>query len=450
MADAPRTPPSSQIAEKSVLGAMMLSQEALSAAAESLRADDFYYDTNARIFGGMTELFRQGQPVDFITISDKLEKNGTLDALGGYDYLVELNRFVPTAANVEEYIRIVSEKSRLRQLITATEGILQACYAQETPLAQILEQAERAIFNVTQQHQIKKFIHVREAVDEAIEQVEILHNDPDALAGIRVGFNYLDYVLGGMRRGELILIGARPSMGKTALELCMAHQAARLNRDAPIALFSLEMPARDLASRMLASVGNLPLQNLRSGRMAEGADWQKLDNAATILGKTAIYIDDTSSISVTEIRSKCRRLKLQKGLGMVMIDYLQLLTAGRSADNRQLEVSEMTRALKIMARELDVPVVLLSQLSRAPERREDKRPLLSDLRESGAIEQDADVVMFIHREGYYTSADADTDQSAAEIIVAKNRNGPTVRVNVRWEPDTASYRDIPQEGQFIG
>ena len=452
MAQAPaggRIPPNSLQAEKSVLGAMMLSQEAMAVAAESLVATDFYYEINGRIFEAMMRLYRHAQPVDFVTLTDQLEKDGTLQALGGYDYISEINRFVPSAANVREYITIVSEKSMLRRLIDAAGRITEACYAGEKPIDVILSEAEKAIFAVTQSRQTKNFVSIQEALDATLERIELLHEDPDALAGLRTGYRTLDQWTGGFRAGELILLAARPSMGKTALELNIAAQAARLNENAVIALFSLEMSYEDLAARMLSTVGYLPLQNLRSGKL-QGQEWEKLQNASTTLGNTEIYIDDSSGITIMEMRSKCRRLKLERGLSMVMIDYLQLITSAREGGggdgNRQQEVAEITRALKIMARELDVPIVLLSQLSRGPERRDNHRPLLSDLRDSGAIEQDADVVLFLFREAYYANEKTDVDPASisneGEIIIAKNRNGPTGTVKVLWDGANASFRDI--------
>lgn len=449
MAQAGRVPPNSLQAEKSVLGAMMLSQEAMAAAAEGLTGADFYYETHRRIFEGMMRLFSHAQPVDFVTLTDQMEKDGTLSALGGYDYISELNRVVPSAANVGEYIKIVAEKSMLRRLIDAAGRITEDCYTGEKPVELILADAEKAIFSITQSRQTKAFVTIQEALDVTLEKIELLHEDPDAMAGLRTGFRTLDMWTGGLRPGELILLAARPSMGKTALELNIAEQAARLNKDAVIALFSLEMPYEDLAARMLSTVGYLPLQNLRSGRL-QGQEWEKLQNASTTLGNTSIYIDDSSDITIMAMRSKCRRLKLEKGLSMVMIDYLQLISSARDTSrgdgNRQQEVAEITRALKIMARELDVPIVLLSQLSRGPERRDNHRPMLSDLRDSGAIEQDADVVLFLYRDAYYASEKKENEvatiSNEGEIIIAKNRNGSTGTVKVEWDGANASFRDI--------
>lgn len=452
MAQAPaggRVPPSSLQAEKSVLGAMMLSQEAMAAAAEALVKTDFYYEINGRIFDGMMRLYRHAQPVDFVTLTDQLERDGTLQALGGYEYISELNTFVPSAANVREYIKIVSEKSMLRRLIDAAGKITEDCYAGEKNIEAILSDAEKAIFSITQSRQTQGFVSIQEALDATLERVELLHENPDALAGMRTGFRQLDQWTGGLRSGELILLAARPSMGKTALELNIAEQAARLNKDAVVALFSLEMPYEDLTARMLSTVGYLPLQNLRSGKL-QGQEWEKLQNASNTLGNTEIYIDDSSGITIMEMRSKCRRLKLEKGLSLIMIDYLQLISSAREGGggdgNRQQEIAEITRALKIMARELDVPIVLLSQLSRGPEKRDNHRPMLSDLRDSGAIEQDADVVLFLYREAYYANEKTDVDPATisneGEIIIAKNRNGPTGTVKVLWDGANASYRDI--------
>ena len=450
MAAAPqgRVPPNSLQAEKSVLGAMMLSRDAVAAAMEHLTSEDFYYEINRRIFEAMVHLVRHSQPVDFVTLTDQLEKAGTLEALGGYDYVTEINGFVPSAANVEEYIRIVADRSTLRRLIAAATGILEESFAASKEVDVILGQAENAIFSIAQSKRRTSFISIQDALDELLDKVQEMSENPEPVTGLKSGFTLLDQWTTGFKPSELILIAARPAMGKTAFELNIAQQAARVNPDSCIALFSLEMPYEQLVSRLVSSVGNLPLQNLRTGRLGD-PDWTRLDNASATLYDTQIYIDDTPGVTVLEMRSKCQRLKMEHGLSLVCIDYLQLITGsggnGRGSESRQQEVSEITRSLKLMARELDVPILLLSQLSRAPERRENHRPMLADLRDSGAIEQDADMVIFLYRESYYAMEKQDVDPSEitneAEVIIAKNRNGPTGTVKLIWDAANASFRD---------
>ncbi|NLG36738.1 MAG: replicative DNA helicase [Clostridiales bacterium] len=439
-----RVPPHNLNAERSVLGAMMLETEAVARAVERLHPEDFYYQNNARIFAAMAGLFGKGQPVDFVTLTDALEKEGVMEAVGGYDYISSISTFLPSAAHVGEYIKIVEDRSVLRRLIRVMAELTEDCYAASKDVEQILQEAEKAIFGLSQSKHTRGLVSIQEAIDQVLDQIQVLSEEGSAVTGLK-SFNALDNWLAGLHPSELILVAARPSMGKTALELNIARQVALRNDGATIALFSLEMPCDQIAARMLSDVGPLPLANIRTGQID---DFSKLWEAAAKLGRSSIYIDDTPGISVMEIRSKCRRLKLEKGLSLVGIDYLQLISgagSGRS-ENRQQEVSEITRALKIMARELNVPVLLLSQLSRAPERRDNHRPMLADLRESGAIEQDADVVMFLYREAYYADekqgVDAAQLSNIAEVKIAKNRNGPTGTVKLTWDAATASYRDM--------
>jgi replicative DNA helicase len=341
-----RVMPNSPNAEKSVLGAMMISPEAVASAMESLTSQDFYFDIHKRIFEAMAALARSAQPVDFVTLTDQLEKDGNLEALGGYEYITELNRFVPTAAHVDEYVRIVLGRSLLRRLIGACAKITEDAFSGQE-VQDVLYSAERAIFVISQNKQKQNFVSIQEAVDKTLEKVETLMSNPDALAGLRTGYSSLDNWLGGLRSNELILLAARPSMGKSALALNIAQQVPRNNPNATVAIFALEMPYEDLTARMLSSIGSLPLQNLRTGRL-QGHDMERLTNAAFILSDTSIFIDDTSSITVMEMRSKCRRLKMEKGLSLVIIDYLQLISGAggnsKNAESHQQEVAEMTRA----------------------------------------------------------------------------------------------------------
>jgi len=450
-----RVPPHNIDAEKSVLGAMMISKRAGAIAMENLRAADFYFGAHARIFETMAQLYNSAMPIDLVTLSDSLEKAGVLDAVGGYSYLADISTFVPTAANVGQYAKIVRNNSLLRQLIDASGKIAQECFEASRDVEDIIASAEKAIFDISQQGMAHSFVHIKDSVIEVLGEIEKRFNEPGLVTGLRVGFPTLDDKLTGLHGGELVLLASRPGMGKTAIALNMAQQAARFNGDNTIiAYFSLEMPYSQLVERMLSTVGEIELANLRSGRMS-GDDWDKLSDAADKLGGTDIYIDDTPGITVMEMTSKCRRLKIEHGLSMVVIDYLQLISSagGGRRDSRQQEISEITRYLKVMAMELGVPVLLLSQLSRAPEQRQSHRPVLSDLRESGSIEQDADIVMFIYRQDYYRQEDGAADPGAAtneaEIIVAKHRNGSTGTINMVWDGQRVCFREVSYqyEGQ---
>lgn len=440
-----RVPPHSLNAEKSVLGAMMLDGEAVARALERLNPTDFYFEANNRIFAAMGRLFSQGRPVDFVTLTDLLEQEGLLEAVGGYDYITQINTFVPSAAHVGEYIQIVEDRSMLRRLIHAAAKITEDCYNASRDVSEILSDAEKAIFSISQSKHRGGFVPIHQALDELLEKVQRLAEEGETVTGVRTGFPTLDNWLTGLQPADLILLAARPGMGKSAFEINIAQQAAWYNPGATVALFSLEMPYEHIAARMLSSVGRIPLQDIRTGRIS---DFDKLWAASAKLGESSIYIDDTPGITVMEIRSKCRRLKLEKGLTLVGIDYLQLISSAssRAGENRQQEISEITRALKLMARELNVPVLLLSQLSRAAEKRESHRPMLSDLRESGAIEQDADIVIFLYREAYYadekTEVDAAQLSNVAEVKIAKNRNGPTGTLKLMWDAPTASFREV--------
>jgi len=452
-ASAARIPPHSANAEKSVLGSMMISQEAVAIATQTLKPEDFYFEIHKKIFECMLKLVRAGLPVDFVTLTDQMEKEGTLDALGGYDYVTELNRFVPTVAHAEEYVSIVADKSILRRLIAACGTITQESFESQD-VTQVMQHAEQLIFSISQNRERKSFVSIQEAVAEELDKVENMMANPDAVIGLRSGYNSLDAWTGGFRGSELILLAARPSMGKTAFVLGIAEQVPRFNPNATVAIFSLEMPYLDLTARMLSAISTLSLQNIRTGRLNGGDDSRRLSDAGLKLSEASIYIDDTSSITVMEIRSKCRRLKMEHGLSLVIIDYLQLIAgaggnAAHAGESYQQEVAAMTRALKIMARELDVPVILLSQLSRGPERRDPPKPILSDLRDSGAIEQDADMVIFLYREAYYAAlkkeAEAQALTNEAEVIIAKNRNGPTGTVKLLWDASNATFREIDSD-----
>ncbi len=434
-----RVPPHNLNAEKSVLGAMMLDPFAATHAAR-LKPEDFYYPANGQIFGAMLELMRLNKPVDFMTLSDLLERQGVLDTLGGLDYLLELNRFVPSAANMEHYVAMVMERSMLRQLIRLAGKITDECYEGTREAKAILQDAEKSIFSLSQRDIKRDFMPMSTAVKEVYEKAEQLLENPDSDPGMPTGYSTLDYKLGGMLPSQLILIAARPSMGKSAFAMNIAQYVATY-RQKNVVVFSLEMPYDQLAQRVLSTGSKVALSKIKKAEL-EPDEWLMLANAVEEIEKTTILVDDTPGITVMEMLSKCRRVKLERGLDLIVIDYLQLISAnadGKSKENRQQEVSEMTRALKIMARELDAPILLLSQLSRAAEKRESHRPVLADLRESGAIEQDADIVLFIYRDSYYKKYEGGNE---AEIIVAKNRNGATGTATVAWNETIASFQNV--------
>ncbi|HHU63270.1 MAG TPA: replicative DNA helicase [Clostridiales bacterium] len=421
-------PPCSMEAEQSVLGCMLLSKEAVSRAAEVLKPEDFYHEGHKEIFEAMLDIYEEGEPVDLVTLTERLRMRNSIDAVGGITYITNLSTFVPTAANIEYYIKIVEEKSILRRLIKLNTQVIEYSYSGGLDIDQLLDMAEKGIFDISQRHSVRGFTPIQDILLDNFNRIEQLYKDKSKITGIPTGFPDIDYKTSGFQPSDLILIAARPSMGKTAFALNIAQYAA-LHAQKSVAIFSLEMSKEQLVNRMLCSEANIDSHRMRTGNLDEN-DWPRLAMAVGPLAKAPIYIDDTPAISVLEMRSKARRLKLERGLDIIIVDYLQLMQGRGRADNRQQEISEISRSLKALARELDVPVVALSQLSRAPETRNDHRPILSDLRESGAIEQDADLVMFLYRDEYYNP---DTDKkNIAEIIIAKQRNGPTGTVELVW------------------
>jgi replicative DNA helicase len=420
---------------------MMLEPWASTYAAK-LTSDDFYYPAHGQIFSAMQELFKTGKPVDFMTLHDLLDKRGVLDTLGGLDYLLELNNFVPSAVNVEHYVGMVLERSLLRQLIKMATKLSDECYEGSRETKAILHDAEKAVFSLSQRELRRDFVPMSAAVKEVYERAEMLLENPETETGLPTGFPTLDNKLGGMQPSQLILIAARPSMGKSAFVMNIAQYLATY-RQKTVVVFSLEMPYEQLAQRVLSTGSKVPLTKIRTGGLEPG-EWEKLADAVGEIEKTNILVDDTPGITIMEMLSKCRRVSMEHGLDLVVIDYLQLISSmsdGKQRENRQQEISEMTRALKLMARELNVPVLLLSQLSRAAEKRESHRPVLADLRESGAIEQDADIVMFIYRDAYYKKYEGGTE---AEIIVAKNRNGATGTATIAWNENIVSFQNLDQ------
>ncbi|MEG0825852.1 MAG: replicative DNA helicase [Bacilli bacterium] len=427
-------------AEQSVIGAMFLSKNALQKAVESLDKELFYIDAHIKIFGIISDLCEKKSSVDITTVSSELKKRGLLKQIGGNEYLSELVTSVPTAANIDEYIKIVDENAILRKLIDETTVITSECYQQTKPFSEILENAEKRIFSVVKTQKGTEFRTIQDVLFKTQQQLEKLSQNHNEVTGIATGFYDLDKKTLGMHGGELIILAARPGMGKTSFALNVATNIA-INSKKTVALFNMEMNAEQLVMRMLSSVGQIDNNKLKAGRL-EHDDWKKLNEAISRLADTKIFIDDTSDMTINEIRAKCRRLATsEKGLDVIVIDYLQLISGtSRNSNNRQQEVSDISRGLKTMAMELNVPVIAAAQLSRSVEGREDKRPLLSDLRESGSIEQDADIVSFLFSEAYYKKDLAiDENTVKSELILAKHRNGSTGSIDLVFKKNTSTF-----------
>ncbi|RLL41758.1 replicative DNA helicase [Oceanobacillus piezotolerans] len=439
-----RVPPHNMEAEQSVIGAIFLEAEAFTTASEVLVAEDFYRASHQRIFAAMMKLSDRGEPIDVVTVTSYLNDVKQLDEAGGVGYLTQLAESVPTAANIEYYCRIVEEKALLRRLIRTATDIVTAGFEREDEVEDVLNDAEKGILEVSGQKNSGTFKSIKDVLMNVYDNIEQLHQQKGDVTGVPTGFRDLDKITSGFQPNDLIIIAARPSVGKTAFALNIAQSVA-VNTDTNVAIFSLEMGAEQLVQRMLCAEGNIDAQRLRNG-MLETEDWSRLTMAMGSLSNAGIYIDDTPGVRVSEIRSKCRRLKQEHGLGMILIDYLQLIQgSGNSRENRQQEVSEISRSLKALARELQVPLIALSQLSRGVESRQDKRPMMSDIRESGSIEQDADIVGFLYRDDYY---DKETEnQNIIEIIIAKQRNGPTGTVELAFVKEYNKFVDLDHRYQ---
>ncbi len=431
--------PHSTEAEQSVIGAMIMDGEAIMVASEIICGDDFYNRQYGVVFDSMTELSDEGKPVDLVTLQDRLREKDVPPEVSSLEFIGNLVTSVPTSANIKYYANIVAEKSTLRRLIRLNEEIANTCYAGKESLEAILEDTEKRVFDLVQRRNTGEFVPIRQIVMNAMDQIEKASKNDGNVTGIATGFIDLDYKTAGMQPADLILIAARPSMGKTAFVLNIAEYVAfKLNHT--VAIFSLEMSKEQLVNRLFAMESRVDSQKLRTGNLSD-MDWEKLIESAGVIGKSNLIIDDTPGINIPTMRSKCRKYKLEHDLKLIIIDYLQLMSgSGRGSDSRQQEISDISRSLKALARELKVPVVALSQLSRAVEQRPDHRPMLSDLRESGAIEQDADVVMFIYRDDYYNK---DTERKGiSEIIIAKQRNGPIGTVELAWLPDFTKFANL--------
>lgn len=425
-------------AEKSVLGSMLISEKALMLAIESLSADSFFAPAHQEIFSAMEQIAATGKPLDLVTLEGELSRRGTLKGVGNFPYLVELSRFVPSAANVQAYIKIVDEKATLRRLIAASGDIAKMCFAGDMDTPDVLAQAEKLVYDISMHKGGELLEPIQPVLLKTYEKIEQLSINKGRIDGVPTGYAELDNLLTGLHGGELVLVAARPSMGKTAFGMNVVGNAA-IRHGKKAAVFSLEMPAEQLAMRMLCTEARVNMQNVRLGRMRQD-EWMRLCEAMALISEAEIYIDATSGITVPEMRSKARRLQMEHGLDVIMVDYLQLMSGAGKYGNRQEEVSGISRALKSLAQELNVPIVALSQLSRAPTGRADHRPMLNDIRDSGAIEQDADVVMFIHREEYY---DRETElKNIAEVIIAKQRNGSLGTVNLGWKGEYTWFVDL--------
>ncbi len=421
-------PPHDDAAELAVLGAMFLDREAASLALEMLTGEDFYRPDHRQVFEAAEELYHSGVPIDMITVKNKLEEQQVFEQIGGLPFLANISTSVGSSANMRHYAAIVEEKSVLRRLIRTANNISQMSYEGKTDVNAIMDTAEKGIFDIMQNRHSDQFHHIRDIAVDSIEKIEDIYRSKGKLTGVPTGFVDFDQKTAGLQKSDLILLAARPSMGKTAFALNIIQNAA-IRSNVPTAVFSLEMSREQLVNRMLCSEAMLDAQRLRTGELTD-SDWADLIQAMGPLSQAPIYIDDTPGVTPMEVRSKCRRLKVEKGLGLIVIDYLQLMSGNSRNDSRQQEISEISRALKAIAREMEAPVIALSQLSRACEQRADHRPMLSDLRESGAIEQDADVVAFLYRDEYYFP---DTEKkNQAELIIAKQRNGPTGTVDLTW------------------
>lgn len=436
-----RVMPHSIEAEQSVIGSMLLDREAVVAASEILHGDDFYSKQYGVIFDAMVELHTEGKPIDLITLQEKLREKDVPPEISSLEFMKDLLMVVPTSANIKQYVNIVSEKATLRRMIRLNEEIASNCYAGNESLEFILDDTEKRIFEICQNRTTSDFVPIREVVANTMHKIELASRNRGSVTGIATGFIDLDYRTAGMQPSDLVLIAARPSMGKTAFVLNIAqHVAFKLHK--AVAIFSLEMSKEQLVNRMLSLESKVSGQNIRTGQLSD-AEWEKLAETAGIIGQSNLMIDDTPGITIAELRSKCRKFKLEKGLDIIIIDYLQLMSGGGRSESRQQEISEISRSLKAIARELNVPVLALSQLSRAVEQRPDHRPMLSDLRESGAIEQDADVVMFIYRDDYYNK---ETEKpGVAEIIIAKQRNGPIGTVELAWLADYTKFANLQRD-----
>ena len=432
-----RIPPHNAEAERSVLGAAMLDKDVLSEILEEVKAEDFYNENHKEIFQAIWELYRDNSPVDMLTVCEELKRRKALDMVGGRAYIATLTAEVPSTANAAEYAKIVAEKATLRQMIKTSEDITEKGYEANMDAAEILDYAESGIFSIAQRRQKNDYAKIQDVLLENLKIIDEASKNKDKIVGIPTGFKELDEKTSGLQRSDLVIVAARPAMGKTAFALNIAQQSA-VKAGSSVIIFSLEMGKEQLGQRLLAMQARVEMQKLKQGDL-DRTDWDRISMAANDLNGTKIVIDDTPGISLMEMRNKCRRLKAEQGLDLVVVDYLQLMRFDGKADSRQQEISAISRNMKLLAREMDCPVIVLSQLSRAPEQRPDKRPILSDLRESGSIEQDADIVIFLYRDDYY-NPETETP-GVCEINIAKHRSGPTGKIELTWVSRYTKFSD---------
>lgn len=434
-----RIPPHDIEAEQAIIGSMLTDKDAVIAAVEVLQEQDFYREDNKIIYSAILNLYNRAEPIDIITLKAELKSMGKFEAVGGLEYIVQLPDKVPTTSNVEQYIKIVEEKSMLRALIKTADELITLGYDPTQEVEQVIDTAEKKIFQVMQKKNQKGYSSIKDILVDTFTQLEQLYNQKEAITGVPTGFVDLDYRTSGLHNSDLILVAARPAMGKSAFALNIATNAA-VRAKVPVAIFSLEMSKEQMTNRILCSEAMVDSAKVRTGKIDDD-EWAKLAATSGELSEAGIYIDDTPGISIMEIRAKCRKMKLEKNIGLVVIDYLQLIQgSNKKGGSREQEIAEISRSLKILAKEIDVPVIALSQLSRAPEQRIDHRPMLSDLRESGSIEQDADIVMFLYRDDYYNE---DTDKkNIAEVIIAKHRSGSTGTVELLWLANFTKFANI--------
>ena len=437
--DIGKIPPHDIEAEQAILGSMLTDKDAVISSIEVLKEDAFYREDNKAIYAAIVNLYAKNEPIDIITVKAELVEAGSFERVGGMEYLASLPDKVPTTANVEKYIKIVDEKYMLRNLIQSANQLIALGYDETEEVDKILDKAEKEIFDLSQRKNVAGYSAMKDILVESFAELEKLYNQKGHITGVATGFSDLDYKTSGFHGSELIILAARPAMGKSAFAINIATNAAVQNK-IPVAIFNLEMSKEQIGNRVLCSEAMVDSNKIKTGQL-EDSDWMKLVSTLGILSDAPIYVDDTPGISIMEIRAKCRKLKIEKNIGLVVIDYLQLIQAsGKRNGSREQEISEISRSLKILAKELDIPVIALSQLSRGAEKRDEKRPMLSDLRESGAIEQDADIVIFLYRDDYYN--ENSEEKNVAEIIMAKHRGGATGTVKLAWMPSYTKFANL--------
>ncbi|MBI4093226.1 MAG: replicative DNA helicase [Candidatus Kerfeldbacteria bacterium] len=439
-----KVPPQNVEAEQSVLGSLLIDKEAIVKIADIIRPDDFYKETHRKIFEAMLELYEKREPIDVLSLTNRLKERTELEIIGGRAYLAQLTNAVPTSSHVVSYAEIVQHKATLRRLLSAAASISELGFKETEDVAVVLDQAERTIFDVSQKYLRQQFIPLKTVLTEAFDRIDELHRQPGKLRGVATGLRDLDNILAGLQKGDLIILASRPSVGKTSLALDIARNVA-VREKVPVGLFSLEMSKEQLVDRLLVAEAGVDLWKMRTGKLSEDEDFSRIGHAMGVLSETPIFIDDSAISTVLEMRTKARRLQSEHGLGLVVVDYLQLMEGRAEAENRVLQIAEITRGLKGLAKELNVPVLALSQLSRATEMRNPPIPKLSDLRESGSIEQDADVVVFIYREEIYRP---DTNRKhIADLLVSKHRNGPTGQVQAFFDEAKTSFHNLEKDRQ---